>query len=697
MGRLKFQPVIGLDKHKCTGCYRCIMVCPVKFCNDASKDKSVDFNGDMCIGCGECIPVCEPKARYGIDDYEQFMTDLKTGANYVAIVPPAIAVSFGGMFLKFNGFLKKLGVKAIFDVSFGAELTVKSYLNFKKKKNPPLIIAQPCPTIVAFIEMYHPELLPYLIPVDSPMLHTVKMIKRFYPQYAKHKFVAISPCLSKRREFESTEQKILNVTFKSIQAHMDKTGDKLTNYPEVDYDGPAAERAVLFSSPGGLMRTVERYDKNASNITKKIEGLNEVYHYLEYVNGVMRKGRKPLFPLIDCLACARGCNGGPGTLNQRADHDELLEKIELRNRAAQAYHKTANPLSKFIKNKLERTIDSHWEESLFTRSYINRSHIVSAVYRTPSQEEIKALHIKMLKKNPSDLLNCHACGYESCDQMAMACINGLNRFENCRHYVELQRATLEEKHSNDLIAMLARVHRITQDEISKNINGIASLYERIEKSTTSVSNSYNATDNIVKGIHYIQKTLEQNAKAVSSLNDSSVEGKKRLMQINDLIAGVSEQSEALIDVANIISDVADETNILGMNAAIQAAHAGEGVGKGFAVVAGQIRNLASNSSRQAGEIASRLRNIKALIDSSHTSSNEALSQFEHIVQLADEVQKNEHEIRTAINAQGSQGHSAMMELNNLRENSMKIKKESDELMSSSKTVAKTIDSIKDIH
>ncbi|MCL2599968.1 MAG: methyl-accepting chemotaxis protein [Treponema sp.] len=667
-------------------------------CNNASKAGAVTFNGDMCIGCGECLTVCDPKARYGLDDFDLFMNDLKAGISIVAIVPPAIAASFDGQYLRFNGFLKKLGVKAVFDVSFGAELTIKSYLAYRKRKKPKVIIAQPCPTLVAYVEMYQPDLIPYLAPVDSPMLHTIKMIKQFYPQYATYKIAAISPCLSKRREFEETGRGDYNVTFKSIQKYLDRTGSKISGFQAEEYDGPSAERAVLFSSPGGLMRTIRRYEAGVSAYTKQVEGAPGVYRYLEYLKTKLENGQKPLYPLIDCLACEMGCNGGPGTVNHDAQQDDLLEQVEKRRKAAVEKHRKAGfPLLKFfMKSKLEKTIDRHWEESLYTRAYVNRSGIVNRVLREPTPNEIRDTHLIMHKRNPEDFLNCHACGYESCDQMVIACLNGLNNYGNCRHYVETQGKMMEAKHKEELVSLLARVHRITQEEVHKNIHGITSLSERIDNSTSSVMNSYRATDEIVKGVYSIQAALEQSSKAVDQLNYSSAEGKKRLMQIDGLIANISTQSEALVDVAKVISNVADETNILGMNAAIQAAHAGDSVGKGFAVVAGQIRHLASNSSRQAGEIAKRLKDIKSLIDDTHASSSGALEQFDQIVTLASEVQRSGSSVKKTVEFQNQSGRSAMEELNRLKESSMKIQEESDALMSSSKNVLKNIDAIKKI-
>jgi ferredoxin len=95
---------------------------------DASGEKIL-INHDMCIGCGNCIAVCTHKARTIIDDTPRFLNDLKKGTKMIAIVAPAVASVFPDKFLNLNGWLKSLGVDAFFDVSFGAELTVISYLD----------------------------------------------------------------------------------------------------------------------------------------------------------------------------------------------------------------------------------------------------------------------------------------------------------------------------------------------------------------------------------------------------------------------------------------------------------------------------------------------------------------------------------------------------------------------------------------
>src|ERR1035437_3854238 len=279
---MKLSKIIEVDKEQCVNCHRCIAVCPVKFCNDGSGEY-VKLNENLCIGCGECLDACSHNARLIIDDFEFAIKALQNRERIVAIVAPAIAAVFPGQYLKFNGWLKSLGVAAIFDVSFGAELTIKSYLEHIKVNKPKAVISQPCPAIVTFIEIYHPELLSYLAPADSPMMHTIKLVKEFYPQYSSYNTILISPCAAKKREFDEVGLGDYNVTMKKLAEHISKNNINLSSYSEVPFDNDPAERAVLFSTPGGLLRTALRENPDVMSISRKIEGPKTIYHYLSHL------------------------------------------------------------------------------------------------------------------------------------------------------------------------------------------------------------------------------------------------------------------------------------------------------------------------------------------------------------------------------------------------------------------------------
>jgi iron only hydrogenase large subunit-like protein len=691
MEKKTLRQVIKVVEDKCVNCHRCIMVCPVKMCNDGSK-AIIDHHPELCIGCGECIKACTHGARVGIDDFNLFMEDLQKGEDVIAIVAPAVAASFEGAYLKVNGFLKALGVKAVFDVSFGAELTIKSYIAYRKAANPTMIIAQPCSTLVSFIEIYRPELIPYLVPVDSPMIHTMKMIKRFYPQYKRCKIAAISPCYSKRREFDAVGMGDYNVGFRSIQQHLETQGKSINVYPMVEYDNPSAERAVLFSSPGGLMRTLQRYDSEVISYTRKIEGPHEVYRYLAYLGDSIKRGNAPIHKLIDCLSCAMGCNGGPATPNQNKHFDDVEIYTEQRNREMRKQYESAAVGRKLLgRKKLEDILNQYWEEGLYRRSYTDRSEIFRRMVKIPDGMAINRAFAAMHKTQEQGILNCGACGYKSCEQMATAIINGLNKPENCRHYVEVER---DQQASDRLKQMLNQVYEHTLEEMHKNKEGLVTLSAQIAETAACVLRSSKAIETMVENVRSIHETLNHNADTVLKLNATSAEGKSRLYNIEELIGHVEEQANTLIDACKIIGNIADETGILGMNAAIEAAHAGEQMGKGFAVVAGEIRKLASSSGQQAMKITGNLKSIKDLIVSSKDSAAHAREQFDGMVSLIDTVKNEELSIQDAMNTQNSGGTQVLEALNETNALIKMIEKTSQSLLESGESVIRQLNSLR---
>jgi PAS domain S-box-containing protein len=431
--KLKEIPdIVGVDNDKCVNCHNCISACPVKYCNDGSGDY-VTVNPFMCIGCGSCINRCSHGARFWVDDFDRFIEDCQGGQKIIAIVAPSVAANFPNSYMYLNGWLKSLGVTAVFDVSFGAELTVKSYmeyLNSKNKKTP--VISQPCPAIVTYIEMYLPNLLPYLAPVDSPMLHTMKMIRKFYNEYDDFKIAVISPCLAKKREFFETKLGEYNIGFKSISNFLEKNKIDLKRYTPDQYVNPPAERAVGFSSPGGLLRTAERWSPGISEVSRKIEG-EGVYSYLDNLEDAIKNQTAPL--LIDCLNCGHGCNGGPLTITDKKSLDDIETAVMKRSHQVEALYNssTQNSQQSISLNDLNEILSKFWEPGLYERHYSDMS--INNRIVIPSEDELWKIFKSMRKNCDSDLYNCSSCGYGTCENMAIAIYNGLNRPDNCHFYL----------------------------------------------------------------------------------------------------------------------------------------------------------------------------------------------------------------------------------------------------------------------
>lgn len=619
-------PVVKVDTDKCTNCHACITACPVKFCNDGSNDY-VTINQDLCIGCGNCIEACTHEARYGVDDFDRFISDINK-YKFTAIAAPAVAANFPGNYLKINGWLKSLGIEAIFDVSFGAELTVKSYLDYAQKKSPKTIVAQPCPAIVTFCEIYHPELLKYLAPADSPMLHTIKMIETFYKKrFSEHKIAVVSPCFAKKREFDETgySEKVYNITYKSISKYLQENKIDITEFEEVDFYNPPAERAVLFSTPGGLMQTAERDMPGLISSTRKIEGVHTIYKYLSEFNNSVNNGTNPF--LIDCLNCEMGCNGGPGTLNQKKGVDEIEYLINQRNIEVQKKYKSKK-ISKTSK-KVNKIINKYWKPNLYNRSYKDLSG--NNTIKEPNETELKQVYESMHKHSDDDIYNCTACGYGNCHAMAVAIFNGLNKPENCHYYkhkmIEIEHQKAEEGQKQAMSALI-KIDQ-SQKKLKKEHDKKLRLAEAISSTTTE-----------------LEANNDSIAKMANNLFDLS---SSQQISLKELVNGIEDAykiTTELRPIVNSITEIAEQTDLLALNAAIEAARAGE-VGRGFAVVSEEVKNLAEITQKEVKKIEPFAKKIKFSFDEINQVSKDVFQQFEDIANLTSEVTTSTEEMAAA--------------------------------------------------
>ena len=683
----KYRSVISVDKEKCVNCQRCIAVCPVKMCNNGSGDY-VAFDEKLCIGCGSCIEACTHGARKGIDDAELFFDSLKKGEKIVAIVAPAAIVSFRGKDLELNGFLKSLGVEAVFDVSFGAELTTKSYVEYIKNKNPDCVISQPCPALVSFIETYRPELIKYLAPADSPMLHCAKMIKEFYTKYTGYKIAAISPCYAKRREFDETGICDYNVTMRSIQSYMEEKNIRIDSFPKVEYENPAAERGVLYSTPGGLMRTAERFIPSISEKTRKIEGNPKVFHYLAKFSEA-NKNKKPCFTLIDCLNCENGCNEGAGTTNKGMHLDEMESFVENRMHDRRSYWEQKGHSKKSALKKLNKAIDEFWKPGLYDRTYVDRSAYFHQKIKEPSQEEIQKIYRDMYKKTKSDILNCGACGYEDCEQMAVAIYNGLNRPENCTHYTNILKDIMNEQHQEEVKQSVRKVVETGSEKLTENGRDVQTLATAARDMTESVSTSSSAVEEMIANINSINSILEHNAESVGLLDGATRKGMAGIENVAELVSKIEENSNGLSEMSSVIQKIASQTNLLAMNAAIEAAHAGNS-GRGFAVVADEIRKLAENSGSEARKISDVLKNVKQLIDATFKDTGDVLKEFSEVVHLSGTVVEQEQTVRRAISEQNEGGKQLLQAVGSMRELTQTVKERTEKLLTDTNAIKESI-------
>jgi iron only hydrogenase large subunit-like protein/uncharacterized coiled-coil DUF342 family protein len=686
----ELSAVIRIDEEKCVNCHACIAACPVKYCNNGAGTK-VTINHNLCIGCGQCVHACTHHARQIVDDSERFFASLDKKERTIAIVAPAVASNFPGLYLNLNGYLKAQGVEAVFDVSFGAELTVYSYLRYINDENPSFCISQPCPAIVSYIEIYHPELIPYLAPAESPMLHIIKMIREYYPQYRSHKIAVLSPCIAKRREFDETGLGDYNVTFIALHDYLERKKIQLSSFTARDYDNPPAERAVSFSMPGGLLITAERDKPGIGRVTRKIEGAHTIYPYLADVaqtiqSGGGKNGELPL--LVDCLNCEKGCNGGTGTRNSETPMDKLEAPIWKRRAEVEAHYGGSKSTAR-NKKRVNKLLSRYWKPGLYSRSYRDLSD--NYFLKTPNDQELTEVYRSLRKYGEQDIYDCNTCGYGTCHGMAIAIFNGLNRPDNCHHYglalIAEDRETIDKLNQN----LGSQIEKSL--DFMKGINElIENLNLQIVRQASAIEQSSAAIEEMMATINNTASMAQRRQSAIEELVDNVQQGRASMHETIEAVEIISKGVEGVSAAIKVIGGIAANTNLLSMNAAIEAAHAGD-AGNGFAVVAGEIRRLSETTRENSRNIAHTLTGI---VDGIKTTTVRSSATDALIGTMAEEINGFAGTMTELINSLGelSIGSSEITTaLVQLREHAEAIKDGYHDMMSKTQDLEESMQSI----
>lgn len=215
---------------------------------------------------------------------------------------------------------------------------------------------------------------------------------------------------------------------------------------------------------------------------------------------------------------------------------------------------------------------------------------------------------------------------------------------------------------------------------------IKQLNGNIDDQAASVSESSSAIEQMTANISSVTQTLEKTDNTIQRLAAATLDGKDAIINSVTVTQKISEESGGLLEASNVIQHIASQTNLLAMNAAIEAAHAGE-AGKGFAVVADEIRKLAEESSAQGKSITATLKILSGQIESLSDSARTAESKFGLIFDLSNQVKDMSTGLMNSMSEQENGSREILGSIKTINEVTANVQSGSRAMLESSRNVA----------
>lgn len=426
------ESIFRLNERNCRDCYKCIRNCQVKAIR--YSDGHAQIIPHECIQCGECVIICPRHGHFVQSSVDEVRRHIRQGEKVVASVDSSFIADLDVSSIEdMRLALLQMGFYDAQESAIGAEVVSREYEKIMMNEEVNVLISSVCPSVNMLVCKHYPDLVKYLAQVESPMEVHCKRLRREYPDAY---IVYIGPCYARKTETAQSDCCDAVIMFSDLKDWMHEVGVNVVN------TGKRTDRGIR-------ARRYPRQDGIVKSMTR-IPGWNRVS-----VDGIadcmaaldeLRRGNIDKV-FVEMTACEGSCVNGPAIRSNR---------YENRVRGTVQVNRYAGDYDFGIRE---------------TRS-VRKQFVPDPVcLEVPSEAQIERILTKMDKNTAETALNCGACGYPTCREMAAALCQGKAEMDMCLPYMHEK----AERHSRDVVNNTLEAADRLIDKQMRVVQNVASL------------------------------------------------------------------------------------------------------------------------------------------------------------------------------------------------------------------------------